>query len=242
MVSDVYPALNTEETPQIKAVLDALDLPYDPKCNDSNLRQLHCFVKPDYAYWRLGFRDIARDTDERTLIFSLLPKQCGVGNTLNISIPKKYLLKKSTVEVQPVSSQRLLFAMAMFNSLVIDYVSRFMIQIHANKTYLMRLPIPQPDETEIDANPDYARLTLNALKLTLANDFTRFAELALEYSISEADAHMTPKQYDALLLENDRIVARLYGISSGELAHIATSFKVLKNKKPHYLAELLRSV
>jgi hypothetical protein len=240
MVADIYPTLETEETPQIKAVLDTLNLPYDPKCNDTNLRQLHHFVKPDHDFLRLAFRSIARDTDERTLIFCLLPKKCGVGNSLNSSVPKCYIQESMKIEIKTSSVQRLLFAMSIFNSLIIDYVSRFMIQINANKTYLMRLPIPQPVDAEIAANTDYARLALNALKLTLANDFTRFADLAQEYNISEADARLTPKQYDALLLENDRIVAKLYGILTEELAHIAKSFKVLKNKKPHYVAELLR--
>jgi hypothetical protein len=240
MVSDIYPTLNIEETPQIKVVLDALDLPYDSKCNDNNLKQLHSFVIPDHTFWRLGFRDIARDTDERTLIFSMLPKQCGAGNKVNLTVPKKYLLENKKIIIQPVSTKRLLFAMAIFNSLVVDYIARFMIQITVNKTYLMRLPIPQPDDAAIAANPDYARLTLNALKLTLANDFTHFADLAQEHNINESETRLTPKQYDALLLENDRIVAKLYGISSEELTHITKSFKVLKNKKPHYVEELLR--
>ena len=239
MVADIYPTLNTVETPQIKAVLDALGMPYDPKNNDKNLSKLYPFVTPEHGYWRLGFRDIARDTDERTLIFSLLPKNCGIGNTLNINIPKKYILENARITTQEISAKRLLFALAIFNSLVIDYVSRFMIQIHANKTYLMRLPVPQPDDAAIDANSDYSRLTLTALKLTLSNDYSHFADLAQVYGISEAAAKLTPKQYDTLLLENDRIVARMYGISTEELAHIVASFKVLKNKKPHYVAALL---
>ncbi len=45
-------------------------------------------VRYDRDFVRLGFRDIASDTNERTLIFGLLLQNVGVGNTINISIPK----------------------------------------------------------------------------------------------------------------------------------------------------------
>ena len=196
-------------------------------------------VRYDRDFVRLGFRDIASDTNERTLIFGLLPKNVGVGNTLNISIPKTYLRDaEGGVTTQAVSPLRLLLALAWFNSLPVDWLARFMIQIHANKTYLFRLPTPQPSDDEIRANPDYTQLAKNALRLTLAASWDDFAELAPLFNLQPGDVPATAKARDQLRAENDRIVARLYGITGAELAHLLRSFKGLAAKRPEYVALL----
>ncbi|MDP2783154.1 MAG: N-6 DNA methylase [Sulfurimicrobium sp.] len=196
-------------------------------------------IRYDREFVRLGFRDIARDTDERTLIFGLLPKNGGVGNTINISIPKTYVLGTAGgVTTQTVSPLRLLFALAWFNSLPVDWIARFMIQIHANKTYLYRLPIPQPTDDEIRANPDYAQLAKNSLLLSLAANWDDFAELAPLFDVQHQDLPQTAKAQDILRAQNDKLVARLYGITDKEFAHLLQSFKVMANKRPAYMALL----
>lgn len=238
MVADIYPMLDTKDTPQIMAVLARLDLPYDPDSNAANLKQLYKFVVPDRTFCRLGFRGIASDTNERTLIFSLLPKNCGCGHSMFVSVPKKYILAGNNIITRNCSVTRLLFAMSLCNSLVLDYLARFVIQINVSKTYIERLPIPQPIDDEIRTHPDYMALVNNALKLTLSNGYDPFAALAREFGISRADVDLTDKQKMKIVIENDLIVARLYGITKEELAHIAESFKVLKTKKPEYIMGL----
>ncbi len=196
-------------------------------------------IRYDREFVRLGFRDIARDTDERTLIFGLLPKNCGVGNTINISIPKTYVRDAhGGVTTQAVSPLRLLFAIAWFNSLPVDWLARFMIQIHANKTYLYRLPMPQPTDDEIRDNPAYAQLAKNALLLTLASSWDDFAELAPLFNVEPKDVPQTAKAKDMLRAQNDKLVAGLYGITDAELAHLLQSFKVMAGKRAEYLTLL----
>ena len=196
-------------------------------------------VRYDREFVRLGFRDIASDTNERTLIFGLLPRNVGVGNTINISIPKTYLRDaEGGVTVQATSPLRLLFALAWFNSLPVDWLARFMIQIHANKTYLFRLPTPQPTDAEIHAHPDYAQLARNALLLSLSASWDDFAELAPLFDVQPGDVPATAKARDQLRADNDRTVARLYGITDAEFAHLLRSFKGLATKRPEYLALL----
>ncbi|MBC2810630.1 class I SAM-dependent DNA methyltransferase, partial [Campylobacter jejuni] len=50
-------------------------------------------IKYDREFFRLGYRTIASDTNERTLIASLLPKNCGCGNSVYSNIPKQYIVK-----------------------------------------------------------------------------------------------------------------------------------------------------
>ena len=196
----------------------------------------------DREFLRLGFRDIASDTNERTLVFSLLPSACGVGNTVNISIPKRYFLQGDAVAVQATSPLRLLFALAWFNSLPVDWLARFMIQIHANKTYLFRLPMPQPSDAEILDNPVWRQLAANALRLSLqAGGGSLAADLApamQALGISLADAPPNAKAADRLRAEIDQAVAQAYGLSAADFAHLLPSFKVLAAKRPEYLAML----
>lgn len=197
-------------------------------------------IRFDREFIRLGFRDIARDTDERTLIFSLLPKNIGTGNKIPASIPKYYRLgDKGKIFVEVVSPLRLLFALAWFNSIVTDWLTRFMVQISVNKTYLYRLPMPQPTDAEILENPDYKALAKNALLLTLAASWDDFAtDLAPQLKalgISKKDVPTMPKAKDKLRADIDQRVVRLYGLGHDELLHLLSSFKVMASKRPEYL-------
>lgn len=195
-------------------------------------------VRFDRGYHRLGFRVIARDTDERTLIVSMLPKDCGFGHSMFGNIPKTYVLNADgDVLTQDVSALRLLFAQAWLNALPTDWLARFMIQINVSKTYLFRLPMPQPSDDEILNNPDYHRLAKNALRLTLRENWDDFAELAPLFNLTENDLPKTDKIADGLRFDNDKTVAKLYGISEHDLRHILKSFAVLNNKRPEYTAQ-----
>ena len=196
-------------------------------------------VRFDRDFVRLMFRDVASDTNERTLIFGLLPKNCGGGHTIHLSIPKAYIRSSDGgVTTQATSPLRLLFALAWFNSLPVDWMARFMIQIHASKTYLYRLPMPQPTDAEILASPDYTQLAKNALLLSLAASWDDFAELAPLFDVQPKDVPQTAKAQDTLRAQNDKRVARLYGITDSELAHLLRSFKVMAHKRSEYLTLL----
>jgi hypothetical protein len=247
----------------------------DLKLPKSEVAKYAKAVRYDRDFVRLGFREIARDTDERTLIFSLIPKNVGVGHKVNISVPKTYVRSANNgaanngtadngtanngaaddsaanngtaddsaaakcVTTQTVSPLRLLFALAWFNSVPTDWLARFMIQISVSQTYLYRLPMPQPTDAEIRANPDFEQLAKNALLLSLAANWDDFAELApLFEGVERKNLPQTAKAQDQLRIQNDRIVARLYGITGAELAHLLRSFKVMASKRPEYLTLL----
>lgn len=196
-------------------------------------------VRFDREFVRLGVREIASDTNERTLIFALLPKNIGIGHKVNFCTPKIYVRSPDgSVTTQAVSPLRLLFSLACFNSLPVDWLARFMIQISVSKTYLHRLPMPQPTDAEIMASPDFAQLAKNALLLSLAASWDDFAELAPLFNVKPKDVPQTAKAQDTLRAQNDQTVARLYGITSAELSHLLRSFKVMANKRPEYLTLL----
>ncbi|MHB0926850.1 MAG: hypothetical protein ACYC1F_10125, partial [Gallionellaceae bacterium] len=196
-------------------------------------------IRYDREFVRLGFRSVASDTNERTLIFALFPKNCGSGHSMFANTPKTYLLNSDgQVQVQALSPLRLLFALAWFNSVPVDWLARQMIQINVSQTYLYRLPMPQPSDDEIRSHPDYAQLAKNALLLSLAASWDSFAELAPLFDVQPQDLPQTAKAQDTLRAQNDKLVAQLYGITDAELAYLLQSFKVMANKRPEYLTLL----
>ena len=196
-------------------------------------------VRYDREFVRLGFRSIARDTDERTLIFSLLPKNCGLGHSMFANAAKTYGVEATgQCSTQAISPLRLLFALAWFNSVPADWIARQMIQINVSLTYIYRLPMPQPTDDDIRANPDYAQLAKNALLLSLAASWDDFAELAPLFDVQPQDLPQSAKAQDSLRAQNDRLVAGQYGITDAELAHLLRSFNVMAGKRAEYLTLL----
>lgn len=196
-------------------------------------------VRFDREYLRISFRAIASDTNERTLVFALLPREVGLGHSLFANTPKRYRRSADgAVQAVPVAPQRVLLALAWFNSLPVDWLARQMIQINVSQTYLYRLPVAQPTDAEILDHPDYRLLAKNALLLSLAASWEDFEDLASLFSIQRRDVPATTKAQDQLRAQNDRTVAKLFGITDAEFAHLLRSFKGLATKRPEYLALL----
>jgi hypothetical protein len=83
--------------------------------------------------WLLGFRDVTNATNERTAIFSLLPR-VGAGNNLPILL----FSEKSNV--------RACCLLANLNAQAFDYVTRQKIAgVHMNFFFVSQLPVLPPD-------------------------------------------------------------------------------------------------
>lgn len=231
-IKDIHPYIsNLNSTSHIDNVLKLLNL--------KNREDLIQFVVPDRHFFRLGYRDIARDTDERTLISSLLPNNIGAQDTLWLSIPKRYFIgPDKLITTKETPSSRLLFTQALFNSIPVDWIVRFSAAIHVTKSLLMRLPLPQPGDSELAENAVYSEMVLNSLKLSLHFNLSAFEELRQRFNIPLEAIPKTEKQVDRLKIRNDCLVAGLYAISPDELTHMLASFKVLNKKRPQYVAAL----
>ncbi|EJG9601450.1 class I SAM-dependent DNA methyltransferase, partial [Campylobacter jejuni] len=199
-------------------------------------------IKYDREFFRLGYRKISRDTDERTLIASLLPKNCGGADSTYSNIPKQYVLKDDVICMDIVPYERILFVLALFNSLVVDFIIRNMVQINVSKSYLERIPLPQPSDEEIQNNEIYKTLAKNALLLQLYNDQNHhFDELKQEFNIKNEEIPKTKKAYDILRAKNDLLVKELYGLSDDEFSYMIRTFKVLNEKQSEYIT-LLKTI
>lgn len=149
----------------------------------------------------IGYRDICRSTDERTLILSALPFS-GISDTINICF-----LGNSDLQA---------CFMANANTMVIDYVVRQKCGgTHMSSFYLEQLPfLPPSAYTEADT----AYISSRVLELSYTSYSMRPLAEALGYT-----GEPFPWDEDRraqLKAELDAYYAKLYGLTREELAYI----------------------
>lgn len=250
--------LSSKELYRLKQDTGMSEKDFEDFCAKHSLAPLE-FIAYDREFIRLGFRGIASDTNERTAIFSLLPIDCGVGNSMFVSIPKYYVNENEEIKIQSTQIEKILFALGVFNSMVVDFVVRSMVQINFNKIYLERIPLPQPSSEEIRSNPLYTLIARNALALQRYNDksghfkvldslfgskeWVQISKHQGTYGLGGEPLSIpkTEKAYLTLKATNDILIAKLYGLKQEEFLTILSTFKVLHNKQPHYI-ELLKTL
>ncbi|MFS8861556.1 endonuclease domain-containing protein [Synechococcus sp. H55.6] len=112
--------------------------------------------------WLLGFRNVARSTDERTAIFGLLPK-AGVGNSLPVLLPTE------------ISTPFVAGLIANFSTLPLDWVVRQKLAgVNMNFFYVEQFPVLPPSAY---TPADLAFIVPRVLELTYtAWDMKPFAD------------------------------------------------------------------
>jgi hypothetical protein len=193
--------------------------------------------------WLLVFKDITAATNERTAIFTLLPR-VGVGHTAPIVL---FGRSRTTIDVAAF--------LANMNSLVFDYSTRQKVGgLHLTYSYLKQLPVPPP---AVYASADFSFIAPRVLELVytawdmapFAADLWADADESLRAKLEEqhqswlqatgghpwnppdwaggdaCPAPFAPARWDeerrALLrAELDAYYARLYGLTRDELRYI----------------------
>jgi len=112
--------------------------------------------------YRVGFRDVAASTNERTLIASLIPP-CWAGNTIPTVIPEN--LGKGSHGPNDVEG---IWLASFLGSLCADYVIRQKITNHMNFFYMETLPIPRPTDRSIVSS--FASLIAKSARLICTDD------------------------------------------------------------------------
>ncbi|MDR1870781.1 MAG: Eco57I restriction-modification methylase domain-containing protein [Deltaproteobacteria bacterium] len=199
---------------------------------------LASYVQFGRNFPRLSLRAIARDTNERTLVAALLPPNVGAQNSLWVSVAGDYYLslEEPTILLRPIPLERLLFAQAIFNSLPVDWALRALVGSNVNKTYLYRLPCPQPTAAELKDNPLYRSMVEDSALLSLDQSpgllaaIPRLGELA--------PRRLSQGEFISLKAGLDLKVAQIYGLNPEDLKRLLKGFPVLRRKDPNFVAIL----
>ncbi len=170
--------------------------------------------------FRAGYREIARNTDARTLIATILPKNSVSANTLFV----ENLLF-------PVTNAQRLFFIAYLNTFIADYVIRFMVSIHVLKSFLLRLPFPS-----LSSSSEFFKAVVerSGALICYREEFSELAEeLGKDWRFYGVPLE---KQRDRLYLraEIDVIFARdIFGLTFGEYEHILSAVRTKSGKSKH---------
>jgi hypothetical protein len=113
---------------------------------DAQLAELFAAGKFKLAYdfARLGTRDVASSTNERTLLAALIPALSCLGNTINYVRPFDYKCDAhGNLKQAEHSPEELHALLSILNSLVLNFYVRNKVSAHVNMHQLYELPIPQ---------------------------------------------------------------------------------------------------
>jgi hypothetical protein len=189
--------------------------------------------------WLMGWRNIGRATDERTIISSIIPR-VAVGH----SMP---LIFASTGSSTPSADHAVLTAL--LNSLVVDYTMRQKLGgVNLTYSYMKQLAILSRHAIDPEI---FSALVCRVLCVTgsaaelhpfSAECSREIADLdrgtAGRFSLSSDDAS---RARWVLLAEIDALVAHLYGLSRQELAFILDPAALLGEDYPTETFRVLRN-
>lgn len=175
----------------------------------------------DYEVYRMGIRKIASNTNERTLISTILPKKCLAGNSLTVNFP--FIHDEAHYSELRHSNTEILVLTALMNSYVADYILRSRMTTNLNLFFLYQLPIPRLTSDNKYFNPIVER----SAKLICTTD--EFDELAKEVGLGSSRKGVRDEAKRAQLrAELDGIIAHVYGLTEEEFAHILTTFPIVE--------------
>jgi len=169
--------------------------------------------------WLMGWRDIARATDERTVIISMISR-CAVGHTMPLVFP----------DILPKKWAALL---GNLNSMALDYCARQAVGgTHLTYGYLKQFPILPP------AFYTESRLTFITPKvLELTYTSHSLAPFARDLGYDGPPFRWDEERRALLRADLDAFYARAYGLDRDELRYILDPADV---KGPDYPSETFR--
>ncbi|MBW8737059.1 MAG: SAM-dependent DNA methyltransferase [Streptomyces turgidiscabies] len=172
--------------------------------------------------WLMGWRDVCRAVDERTVIASVMPRT-AVGHTQPL--------------VLPLSTDKPLFAfLANLSTFALDFAARQKIQgAHLTYTYLEQLPVLPPTTYDFSAPwtqeaPLAEWIRPRVLELTYTS--YEMAPWAKYLGDDEPPFVWDEERRFLMRAELDAAYFHLYGIERADVDLVLDSFRAFKNRKP----------
>ncbi|GAA0460446.1 hypothetical protein Ade02nite_14730 [Paractinoplanes deccanensis] len=157
--------------------------------------------------WLLGYRNVCRSTDERSLIASALPL-AGVGNSMPV-----------------ILTDRPALLLAALSSFVCDYIVR-QKAAGANLNFFILEQIPVPTPETLSRHGDFILPRVLELCYTAAD----LAGLATDLGDTGAPFVRDDARRELLRAELDALFLHLYGASRDDAAYIMETFPIVRRK------------
>jgi hypothetical protein len=167
----------------------------------------------DFKKYRLVIRYQARSTDERTLITTIIPKDCLCGHSL--------VVQRASSEI---SAREQIFLSSLLNSFCQDYVLRLKVSANINMYHIKQLAIPRTTR----GNWYFDSITDRAIRLICTTP--EFADIWKEITGSEWSLQNGVTDNNKRLqlrAEIDALVAHLFSLKKDEFEYILSTFPLV---------------
>jgi len=183
-------------------------------------------IQLDYDNFRLAFRDVTGNTNERTMIMTVLPPKVFCPHTM--SLEQIFSVEVEGKEINPnvrrMNSRERLFVCALMNSFIIDSWLRRSVTNHISFFFIYGLPFPRLKENDKEFSPIVER----AAKLICTSP--EFDDLAKEIGLGSYKNGVTDvTERQSIRAELDALVAHLYGLTEEEFTYILTTFPLVSD-------------
>jgi len=172
----------------------------------------------DYQKYRLGFRDIARNTDARTFIATILPKHVFAGNTINLT--------KGNYE-----NIHLVYLSGLLNSFLCDYQIRQKVTAHCNLFYTYQNFIPRLQKEDNYFSEIVGLSAVLVCYDSEGNLLEAYRDLweDMGYELLGFNFEdLVSLSKSALRAKLDALVAKLYNLEIKELEYILSTFPLVE--------------
>ncbi len=166
----------------------------------------------DYQMYRLGFRDVAASTNERTMIMTVLPRNVFCNHKL----PGERLRGAG------LPSDVRLALCSLMNSFVVDYALRQKVSTNLTFFFLYQTPVPRLTH----GDRFFDSIVRRAAQLICTAP--EYDDLAAEVGLGSHHNGVTdPAERARLRAELDGIIAHIYGLTEDEFAYVLTTFPLV---------------
>ncbi len=118
------------------------------KLNDEVVKKIK--LKLDYEDYRLVYRAIGSSTNERSIISTIVPPNVFIGHSMNYLVNFEYEWEDKKVKHIQIDKTDLVYVMAMFNSLTLNYYIRNKISANLTMNFMYELPFPSVSQKQKD--------------------------------------------------------------------------------------------
>lgn len=167
----------------------------------------------DYQFYRLAHRAIARSTDSRTMIATIIPKNVYCGHSLNVSSKN--------------DSKILLYHTAFLNSFCFDYQLRSIVSANLTMFFIYQVTVPRIKATDPNFN---SICDIVARLVCTSNDYAELWKEIFNTKWSKDIVGINDEDRAKLRADLDGYVAHIYGLSEDEFQYILSTFPIVNEK------------
>jgi len=175
-------------------------------------RQPDANQKIGYQKYRLAYRSVASNTNERSMVATVIPPSF-TGNSLNIC--------------ENLDCVTQLFCVAVLDSFAIDWLLRQKVTTNINMFFVYQLPVPRLTA----ANTAFGSIVKRAAQLICTTpEFDTLAKevsAALKLPISALNGVTEAAARIRIRAELDGLIGHLYALTESEFTHILTTFPIV---------------